>query len=793
MGDEEMTGDAVLPQDAQHHAQDPGPAMAGGLFRPDPSWSPYEMKQALQERLSRVGIDIYALEDERWCPHEQRDPDYATNHRALLRFWGVSLSKTLTEQDIQTRYRRAARLVHPDKCTGLPVAVQEMTAAIMKALNDSLPELQWRAERVRRGRAQPTVSDKLLQFQEVHEHLQHWLKSPEGGNMDHVATNVSEIMWYHVGAQCRPPWSPTVTVSQVFFDRFLAEGEGTSLWDLLLQTFGVVLEDLPKDRPWRVGVAVHRAPRSLTDWLDGELTRIRRAGRLLDLTIMLMADPYPAPWSRMLAYFGHGLSNVRNLKEFRIGFTYLEPPVMTYIAAGLGSLMVMKKVFLVHLSTGPRPVVNSYHGLTSEHKRWQVDLLPDFAASARLYVDHAAADDVKMHAYLKPVVEEFGGVVARQVPRSFGDISWNKRRTLLALFPPGSEGNDDLVSRIGERMDTGDLVALVGWESVFAVPDDAYVVSSKSLRWLNTPIVKEMVAQGVVVSQRRCVITPQDGLLRNDLVALMENWNLHNDSDAFTELADSEGRRCWQRPEERRIGAGRPQGCPPPHETDVVVSLEGVNPNRMREFVNIFMDGICQMLTSQGYGDWGEAQVWPQKDRHGRVSPSILITGFTMPPVRSLVYTFRYYIWVSRAGGERVVVRMSNKAIEDELENAALRMRAGLPKPLTQQESVHISQHGVLPPESIAAFGGQLALPGLPHHGAAGQAAAAAAAAAPPGAGHAQGGQPRGGENAAAAAGPGEATAVSADPPPPPAAVAGVSQGPTQLTRQQGSQEDSDI
>ena len=103
----------------------------------------------------------------------------------------------------------------------------------------------------------------------------------------------------------------------------------------------------PHSQKLKVCLMVQRAPREQTQWLQQQLTILRSLKIELELSILLIADAWPARWDRVKLYFDHPLMDEKNLPAYRIGHTWLEPPAMTYLSAGMGAIRILKKIVVV--------------------------------------------------------------------------------------------------------------------------------------------------------------------------------------------------------------------------------------------------------------------------------------------------------------------------------------------------------------------------------------------------------------------------------------------------------------
>ena len=110
-------------------------------------------------KLGNLGIDASILpqdpDDNSWCP-QQGDVDYRQNHRSLLKFFGIHLTRRTQDSDIQHRFRLRAKVVHPDKLGMNPGAhLLAYARQVFQSLEIARHELMMRAEWVRRRQIDP--------------------------------------------------------------------------------------------------------------------------------------------------------------------------------------------------------------------------------------------------------------------------------------------------------------------------------------------------------------------------------------------------------------------------------------------------------------------------------------------------------------------------------------------------------------------------------------------------------------------------------------------------------------
>ncbi len=127
-----------------------------------PAVTAEQQVQALPANLSSLGLAVSLLESnpDDWCP-DRGMPDYSSNHRRLLDFYGIKLSKHTQDTDILHRFRISMKLVHPDKL-GLEASPELLAwgGTIFGALERPKEELLIRAEMVRMRQIDaPTLED----------------------------------------------------------------------------------------------------------------------------------------------------------------------------------------------------------------------------------------------------------------------------------------------------------------------------------------------------------------------------------------------------------------------------------------------------------------------------------------------------------------------------------------------------------------------------------------------------------------------------------------------------------
>jgi len=674
--------------------------------------------QEITRKLGDIGIDatVPSSFPDSWCPRFQWH-DYRHNHGHLLRFMGIHLTRRTLDSDIQHRFRLASRVVHPDK---LGAELHEQVLQWCRELFDQLTlardELLMRAEWVRRGQIEPPYHEDAFPYQEVYERFFRWQMSHF--NLDNSVVYTSSVYYWNLGHMPeywagelrRPSAVSPATVAAATFLELLLYGKSTDdrLWDLLLQVFSTNLDAVKAlGRPWRVSLLLQKTTPDFQRWLDGEMAHIRSLGVDIDLYLLLLADAWPAPWHRVRIFFDPPLLRSSSLPAYRVRAHYVDPPVMMVITAGVGALKQLKKVAVLHLSTGRRPTLAAHASQQDNlYVDWRANLLPSFVSSKRLIIEFSPHDLVEVMGAVGQLALRTGGRRAQSTTRSFGDSPAFKRRTLVVSYPPALEEDTELVwNTLGAIVQEHGFQIIAGFESLYQVPDTALLLDSDNLEWLNNTYLKELVAQAVSISRKKVVVTLAGSATSKDLIDRVLAWNETHPRSAIHALRDHEGQAFWRGGQSgaRTLGPPRPRGAPAPAPEDFVILLEGGEDHRAPELVSAFLHGAAALLLDQRHGFQAEAiqtRIWPIFDRSGPRGRA-LVTGWNFAALRALIYAFGNYSWSSSTGAS-IHVRILNQVIDEEMaNNGALRLLASRPAVLTLLESEYINVHRSPPPLAL--------------------------------------------------------------------------------------------
>ena len=655
-------------------------------------------KLELGNRLHQVGLDIYK-ED---FPDQNTHSDFRWNHRDLPAFWGVVLSKSLFQKDLDRRRRQALLVIHPDKMNTFPARLRpgltQFATDMTQVINHTFELLSSRLDQIHANLLpSPKITPFTMPFQEIPEGLQ--LKLYRVYAPDVMICATSEGMHWCVGLHNDPPFHPSLDTSQTFLEELLWNDNSASLHDLLLgilpgRTFHPVMNS--------VMLVLQKVPGRWHEWLRDQLSDLRHQGIKLQLYVALFADAWPADWEVMKSYAYFPLTEPRNFQGYYMAKEYMEPPFLSVITAGSSSLRVMKKIQIITFTTTDAALgVNPDMLVQIPTIRWEDDVLPAFKASKKLYLDFQAADTIHVSALANQVAKKFGGCVCRDTGRSFGDSGKCRRRTLVICFPPSFDTTEPaLYEQVNVSLREMNIYVLLGWENLYTLPPDALMLESNDdLVWTTQPHLYPHITQAIVVSKRAVIVELPPRATSQTFRRVLEEYNLHHEYEGFTMLRDSEGRKLWNQRGSRPPPSFLPHGIRP-MDHDIVIQLENHDPSRFQELIATFLESASALLLQRhGFTENDLQYTAHFRQVKGRPLNRVLVTGFSMEAARSLYYRFREHFWSSDAQ-QHIRITLRAAKFEDEMARApALRLR---PKSLlSMNESRHVgtllnfpTQHG---------------------------------------------------------------------------------------------------
>ena len=430
--------------------------------------------------------------------------------------------------------------------------------------------------------------------------------------------------------------------------------------------------------------------------------------------VLVLADAFPAPWASARKYWHDRLIDPRNLRDFRMGNYYLKPPSMTVITAGSGQLRVLKKIAVAHFSTSLDPLQSDFDFEATTELDWRPhDFLPFLALPKLIFDFHV--DDQRMGEHVANMVaSNFEGVLLPQVVRSMGDVREHRRRQKALVFDEVFD-EDKLaelrryVSGVMEEC-TGRLC--IGWEDLYSVPEEAYIIDVDDLDVFRTDFPYELLSEVVVVS-KRCVIAVLHPWVDASKLAFdfQEYVQAHPEKPAFVRVFDSGTQRVWSRPSGAALAAAartfrREKDMPWSKPTDIYVQLVGAPDAFFEKMLLAFLTESFRRLnqTDAAYPTIDVFHIWFYRDGQGKSTGKAMLFGAVEHLARCWFYAFWNFTWEDSRGMQTIYVKASSEQFDEELNDGARRMQANY-KMLTIDQSRAIGHALSLPapsPSTIA-------------------------------------------------------------------------------------------
>ena len=382
-------------------------------------------------------------------------------------------------------------------------------------------------------------------------------------------------------------------IAAAWLERFLHEQAAENrinLNDLLCQLHrGALTPGL------RLCICVQKHHASWVRWLERELGSMRAQGVSVEIYLLMFCDAFPASWHGVQRYWSDSLVDLRNLRSFRVKNVFLEPPSMVVITAGSGQLLVLKRLILVHLSTGDMPIQEA-PGVDLQILRWKEPGFPAFDAMQRLYFDFDLHDESAVRALCQSLVHEFRCDFGGHTTRSLGDSPRLKRRCMILSFPSDFDIDDASLARaVATLMRRYEVRAAVGWEQLFEHPEGSYRLDVEDLAVVRDDCFYRSIGHVVVVGKRRLVLTPCPGVDAQEIALALHEYNAtHLTAPSFKALTSFSGDRIYDRPTPsvlHSFAGRRPRGSPGAAPEDLVMTMIGAPNASLRDLVNQWLLG----------------------------------------------------------------------------------------------------------------------------------------------------------------------------------------------------------
>ena len=696
----ELPGEGALPPDAVHVAQDPSAPQTA---------VPMEFEETVDAKwekilcdFNRLGMDPFAQD----FPKRREHEDFLTNPRDLPVFWGLILSRQTRTQDLDYRFRHAARLVHPDKLSQHGPEIQALGADFIKTLGNAKEAFQERIDWIQQGFVQGSGVNNLWPHQEVPEDFQSWLLTELRPHS--LICNTSQGFSHALSLYLNPPRSPPLDVCKQFFDMLCRDFREYDLREILSalirgeddsvhgKHFALVLQSVPREGWDR--------------WLIDQLTKLRNEEVSLNLSLFFFVDAWPASWDGITRYYSNFLLDRDDAKPFTLRLMKMVPAMMTVISTRVSQMRSLKRVAGITLTTSNKPLLPDFEFPMQTIYNWREEALPPFVGFKRLWLDFPAPDKLYALAAAQLIAGRFGAIGQPRVSRSFGDAGHLKRRAVVLTFMAERDFTHDtaFAEFVGKQIEEKNLFAAVGWESLFEVGEDCYLMRSEDLEWTKTMQLFAIFEQVVVVSKQMVVFKLAPNHTRQSLVEAVEAWNSTRDGHHILTIKDDADRMVWGRPRSQSL---RPENdrhpdMPPRTAWEVVLTFEGVPDDMIRVFAEHLVQGANSFMHQRGWDGIEGLKLWTRL-REGRPVNRCVLTTPSVSFARAFYLKYNGYAWTDPSGAQTIFAKLWCPMFEQELaETPALRANLGRAL-MSPDQSLAVGQLQLSDePTAVATWGG---------------------------------------------------------------------------------------
>ena len=260
-----------------------------------------------------------------------------------------------------------------------------------------------------------------------------------------------------------------------------------------------------------------------------------------------------------------------------------------------------------------------------------------------------------------------GGGQPRTI-RSFGDSGRDKRsRVYLSRIGGNSRLDDDLLNNLKDWLHGHHMRPLIGWESLYEVPEEAVVILSNNLTYLQNRDVQDIIEQGVVVARNRVVILLKAQKGAAKLQDKLLEWNHNNPQDPVRKICSHDGRLLFnlQKTRVTTFQWSRPRDMPAALPHDLDCTLEGADMDRLENLFDTFLQGVMLHMRANNFLqtpiNFVVPTVYYLKDRVGKVTRPRFFLSWKEEAHAILFYLlWNNYHWSSGDGAEVYILRTRN-------------------------------------------------------------------------------------------------------------------------------------
>ena len=617
------------------------------------------------EDFNRLGMDPYKID----FPDKASHDDFYDNHRDLPIFWGIQLHRNTRVEDVSYRRRQAVILTHTDKLSRHSPQIQAWGLKMTQTINSAFDCMTERIEWIKQGVSRPQQVFTHWLYQELPEDFQIWLME----NLDttilisQTSDGFAHNMAKHFSC------GPGLEAARSFFDKLARDFQQHDLLDILGSLF---VEGKEAIRGQTLTIVMQFVPRFFDSWLQKQLVWCREKGWFFTLNLIFFCDAWPCTWQGVLKFYDNYFLDRDAARIFKLADLLFSPPVNVVISTGSSQMRLLKRCLGVTLTTDSRPIQRDF--AISQHREviWRPSLLPRFNAFKRLWIDVAATERLHALQVASQVGSRYNALGAPRILRSFGDAGFLKRRAAVLTFPASfPQLDEDFMKFVGAQLVEGEVLAAVGWETLYEVPEHTFILKSGNLHWLKAIHTFPSVAQAVVVSKQKVIVSLSKDSLIKDLVADVTLYNSTRDSNLIDEVRNHHTGPEYMRPRHMAVRPEmqRPPSLPAWTSADLVLVFNGCPETLVEEFTTSLCETGVATLRSKGWTGGGITPYFQRKN--GVAANRVLIIPDSEQLGRAFFNLYQDCLWESHIPGQEIGVRLFNEKFQQERDdNLSLRL-----------------------------------------------------------------------------------------------------------------------
>ena len=389
--------------------------------------------------------------------------------------------------------------------------------------------------------------------------------------------------------------------------------------------------------------------------------------------MVLYAECYPCSWGPTLSYWDSQVLSDPALQSMIHTTTFLSPPVRTFLKAGFSGNTMLKKTVLVHVSNrleGLPPLPPGIDG-KKLFAEWRQSVIPNFIRVPKLYVECPRPDAPQYLRVLNTLALRFNlqinGGGRQHYSRSFADTGMDKRVRYFLTRGPGCDRTDeDLAEGVSRGIHEALLTPMVGWESLFEMPEEALIIYANSSVYLYDVGINSIILQMVLVSKARAIVTLKSNKTARDLERACVDYNVDHQGSQIRKIC-SATRLLFNLAKSRLTPAPtyRPRDLPPARVGDLAAQFSDLPLGVLADRLKVFLDAAECNMYARGFGAAPTRYVKPrlilQKNRVGAVTGDRFWLSWDEPEHAHLFFTlWNGFHWADAEGAQVHVLSLKN-------------------------------------------------------------------------------------------------------------------------------------